>query len=716
MSYNSSKISYQIEDQFPDIYKEEGQQLIQIVQGFYEFMETQDNMAIYNSRRLFDINNIDTTFTSLLKLWRDKYLSGLPFDSENIRFIIKHITDFYQRKGSKEGINLFFKLFYDQEVDVYYPSNDILKPSASKWYLGKFVQLYPTDNLDIFNDSIGKKVYGSVSGAEAFIDSVIFVDVYNVSIPLMFLGNIRGTFVTNDSVFSINSGSKVIYGRVYGSLNAVTNYQRGRLTSGNKVGDIVEITSSKGFGAKGIITEVSESISAEIDFTIEDGNYGYTVYDANTDTGTNLLISNQNLLFDNEDLLMIREERIAQDQGNNTVYATVIGQNDQQIGILLDDSNNGAFVAGDFYTLDRIDAEANTDNNITLSSIFATIPNESARAEVTEITDTANVSIILDIIGNYLDVPLNATDYSTHPEANVPMTGSAASNSDIDINTPLNEAFIPEELTIGRISKLGNINPGLEYSNDVFIVAKESRIEAFDIRNQIISFNESTTNVTLLEGHIVKQTRDWVTWGGSTISVEAKGKIVSRVAGSIYVKHTGFYPFVKSEPFTREGSTVEIDITNLTEDLNSYPMGLNAEISGVADFATGRINEIKITESGVAYQNGSTVYIKNLSSNNEIDAVADAVVEGQGRNAGIWRTKYSHIGYSSGKVIQDSDFYQDFSYEVSTSLPEATYLETLKDIAHPAGTKLFSKFSLFDNINNTITIEDTITQELTANT
>ena len=44
--------------------------------------------------------------------------------------------------------------------------------------------------------------------------------------------------------------------------------------------------------------------------------------------------------------------------------------------------------------------------------------------------------------------------------------------------------------------------------------------------------------------------------------------------------------------------------------------------------------------------------------------------------------------------IQDSVYYQQFSYEVQTSAGQAEYLDELKKAVHPAGFNIFGKVSL----------------------
>ena len=49
---------------------------------------------------------------------------------------------------------------------------------------------------------------------------------------------------------------------------------------------------------------------------------------------------------------------------------------------------------------------------------------------------------------------------------------------------------------------------------------------------------------------------------------------------------------------------------------------------------------------------------------------------------------------NSDKYIQDSYYYQDYSYEIKAALTLDKYKDILKDTFHAAGTELFGKFVL----------------------
>lgn len=725
-----SKISYQIPFQFPQLYREEAEVLIQLVQSYYEFLETQQNQGIYHSRMILDSIDIDRTSQQMLIFFQKKYLPNFPVNEENIRFLVKNITDLYRRKGSEEGLRLFFKMFYETNIEVYYPKNDIIKPSSSTWKTGNFIQLYPVTNPLAFSDLLGLKIYGALSKAEAYVDAIQFVNVYGSSIPIIFLDKTKGTFVGLETIYTTDPIRKN-YGRIYGSLDNIINITG--ITANNRVGDIVDVYGEKGYGAKAIVTDISDTISGEINFEIVDGDFGYTL-----SSNTVLLISNQNLIVDNIYQEFILEEKVGQDIGGNTwVYGTVIGQNVNTLGIKLDDANSSFISNSPLYTIDR-------DENITKDIFLAGVAQldvDSATAEVGEISNTIEIDIVTDIIQDYIDVVLNSTNYNDSP-AEQPMSGNT---NPINLSTPLIDAFGPQKITIGSISKLTNVSPGNGYENNIFVLVKENRIKRFDIKNQILGFNSANTPFVISTGDIIRQEREITDFSGNTFTAEITGKVVDIRNDALYIKPKSFYEFVLPAHLTsntdimiyKEGVDISpIDVVSISRDDDSYPMGYNAIISAIADYELGRIEGLKIINSGIAYEHQSNLTFKNPTRwKRDFDSVhnlwdpesnipepvyedfvstsegfGEAVARGQGKSEGYWVSKSSHLNYTDGKKIQDSNFYQDYSYEVAMPLPEQTFLPSLQDLVHPVGLKFFSKFSLLETINIDINLTSDIEQ------
>lgn len=765
------KTSSAIENQFPAIYRENGTELVELVKEYYRFLEEDNRQSTHNIRRIYEYRNIDSTAKNMLVFFKNKFLNGLFFE-EDIRFAVKNILDLYRRKGSKEGIELFFKLFFDEEVQTYFPSQDMFKPSTSRWQVGTYIQLYGVSDTTIFDSLINVRIFGDKSKAEGTIDNIVFINVNNSAIPIIFLDNVKGEFTRFDNIYSLNP--LTFYGRVYGSLRSVSIDATGPGTGGNKVGDIVEIRSDVGFGAKGRVTSVTEQISGEISFRIEDGNYGYTT------SNTDILVSEQSIFFPSGvGSEFIVNERVKQSKANTDVFATVLGKRSDSIGIFLDyrelteqvlfvptDGNEfnqseqivqtnsygvevfatveleeeGFIVAvldktkpdvatqryffeknfpietigraielqkpvldveDDYFFEDGIDVQTvgrTIGSNITRTPLFVTSVNTSARAEIGTIKNTETIRIIGDLIENFLDVPLDANNYSEVPPALEEMSGTRINDVIPNLDTPLNEAFVPEEFVIGEIESLSNINPGVDHVTDVFVLARENLLSKFNIRNQVMTVS-IPAGVLLFVGDIVQQTRTITNFEGDPEVVQVRGEIIRVIGNQITVKHRSFNVFASDEPIFKEGTSIAIPVIFIQRDLTNPPLGLNAIIGGDVEDVVGKIESIDVTDSGFGYEQGSVVDIVNISkeNNNETDIVGVASVSRQGITEGRWRTFESQTNQE--KVIQDSFFYQDYSYQITTGLNARQYEDEYRNIVHPVGLKLFTQFGKTDVIN-----------------
>ncbi len=686
------KTSFFVENQFPAIYREDGRELIELVESYYRFLEENESQSVYNIRRIYEYRNIDTTLDRMLVFFKNKFLNGLFFE-EDTRFIVKNILDLYRRKGSKEGIELFFKLFFDTEVAVFFPSEDIFKPSTSAWKTGSFIQLFSTNDRELFSGIVNRKIFGDKSNAEAFVDNVYFVKVRGAYVPVIFLSDVRGEFVKFDTIYSLEP--RVTYGVVYGSMRSVEISDVG--SSGNSVGDNVDIVSDTGTGGKGRVSKVTENLSKEIQFVVQDGNYGYTT------SNTDILVSSQNAFFsDQEGAEFIVNERVKQVKNANTnieVFGTVIGTRSDSIGILVDEPQDVSYFFESSIEIETISRE----ENISKMPLFVTDKNSTASAEIGTIKNTETITIVVDLLENYLNVPLDSINYSAIPPALLEMSGTRVNSVIPTLSTPLNEAFVPETFTIGEIDTLKNIDPGFDHVSDVFVLARENLLRRFNLLDQILNVS-IPTGVVLFEGDILTQQKQILNFEGDLVTVQAKGRIVKSAGNNITVKHLSFESFVTDEPIFKEGSTIPITANSRQRDFTSRPLGLNASIRGNVETVTGRIQEIEVIDSGIGYEDGSIVNIFNTTkeSSGVADVTGIAITQRQGITEGRWSSFISHPNQE--KVIQDSFFFQDYSYEITTDIESAGYEDEYRELIHPTGLKLFTKFGKIDVININVDI------------
>ena len=118
-----------------------------------------------------------------------------------------------------------------------------------------------------------------------------------------------------------------------------------------------------------------------------------------------------------------------------------------------------------------------------------------------------------------------------------------------------------------------------------------------------------------------------------------------------------------------------------------------------AQSVLGSIEEIIITDTGSGY---ITAPIIDLSQSGDGKANANAViVEGIYAYPGRYLNDDGHI--SSYNFLEDRDYYQPFSYVIKSDKSLAKYKQTVKNLVHPSGMKLFGEYVYVRDVVETIT-------------
>ncbi len=302
----TKNISSFIKEQFPDIYRydpsrkkpekpEEAQFLIDFTKTYYDFVDaTMD-------RDIPKLRDIDTTLANFLIFFKKKYLLNLPLTDANsdvadTRFIIKHIQDLYTRKGSEESLRLLFKLFYNTEIELYYPSIAIFKASDSVWEDKIYLEFFTINTMLDYPVSKGDKLTGSITGASGYVDEIIFINYSGTLAPVAYLSNVSGKFSNDDSIMvtrTSNTGitTSTSAGKlIRGSITALSILPGAR--DGQKLGEVLKVRSAKaGTGGTALVRELAEGNTSTIGFELDAGGFGYiTPVSGNTVTLSNQVV------------------------------------------------------------------------------------------------------------------------------------------------------------------------------------------------------------------------------------------------------------------------------------------------------------------------------------------------------------------------------------------------------------------------------------------
>ena len=134
-----------------------------------------------------------------------------------------------------------------------------------------------------------------------------------------------------------------------------------------------------------------------------------------------------------------------------------------------------------------------------------------------------------------------------------------------------------------------------------------------------------------------------------------------------------------------EGEVVRL--INAPGDVGIGALGVVDRVDG----ATGAILRISVRDPGTNYL---IPPIPDFSeSANGTGATADVLLDSIFTADGFFGNNDGKL--SSNKVIQDSFFYQDYSYVLKTEVTIDNWLGTVKKVIHPAGLKVFGEVTIF---------------------
>tara|TARA_B110000977_G_scaffold69625_1_gene94579 strand:- start:5735 stop:8047 length:2313 start_codon:yes stop_codon:yes gene_type:complete len=697
-------IAFSIAQQFPAHYKEYGAELVAMVEHYYKFVESEPNMGVYNTRRMFEYRDIATTLSEMVIYFQKKYMNGLPGieDDKTTKFVIRNIMDLYRRKGTESGLILFFRMFFEADVQISYPAKHMLKPSDSVWQTGVYLQMYPNNNdfssaADVayeYKDLLSRNIYGSISKAKAIVDKINFVYLNGTLTPIIYISDPKGKFQRYDDIISRIAGEDVSFGRLNGSADSLEIDLDWGGTTGNNIGDVLDITSKYGKGGKAVVTELQAQFTGTVKYNIDDGGFGYTI------PNTKLLASNQVIVLANEDFRFEVLEVLQDTAGNS---GTVIGQNSVAVGVKMEPGNSFD-VSRDISTISRVVNFTLTEFNAVteVGDIFTiSILNDSSPGalyantgvltdvKVEELDNIESVTLITDIIGNFLNVPLNSADYNASPPALLPMSGTA---SPVVLATALEDAFDLTPFDIGTIKSFENVNPGSDYVNDTFSIAVDEQMIAFERFEQVILVDNYSASFSV--GDTINQPLTGTT--GLITGIDGD-------LGALYVLPYSYYGFKTgvSDFFNHKGNAY--DVLAVERNYTTKRFGENAIIRNETLFSQGRIAAAEIRNSGFGYVDKETVKLTDVNGKNHAQATLRA--NSQGITSGFWGSQSSHINgywtnpdsnvfeYYDGKMkIQDSDFYQEYSYVIKSTIDISKYESVVKDTMHLAGSKMFGKF------------------------
>jgi hypothetical protein len=267
----TEKISKLVQNQFPDFYKEDGPNFLAFMEAYYAWMEENDNLTD-GIRNLESYRDISTTTDDYIQYFYNTFLPGVPLEiAADKKLLAKYIRQENLSRGTLRAYRLLFRALYNEDVELSYPADQILKVSDGDWRIDRYLVADYDDNTYKF---IGKTIKGADSQAEALVEDVIARVIRGRHLMQILVSNVKGTFNHLEPIrLKSDTNATGHTTTIDAGINRVEI-----LTPGGeyRAGDIVEIQSDViGDFAKVVVTDTID-LGGVLTFSIVSGGSGYT--------------------------------------------------------------------------------------------------------------------------------------------------------------------------------------------------------------------------------------------------------------------------------------------------------------------------------------------------------------------------------------------------------------------------------------------------------
>jgi hypothetical protein len=270
-------ISYLIDSLFPDHVAANYPRLIEFAKIFFEYLE-ENNRSSYYQNTLYlqrDVREQDPEFAEYIK--RELGILSRRDYAVDPKIFYDNIVEIWQSKGSEESIKTFFRLFFNDEVEIYYPWEAVLIPSDGRWVVDTVIRV--TRLVGEPEEFAGKRIFQVASDAEAVVDRVerkVYADQVIYELKLI-PRSVVGTFIDHKVIYA----DETLTAEVYRSVVALNIQQAG---SGYKVGDKITLDGYEGMSFVAYVDSVDQNggiLGASIN-DFGSGNTPFSVIATNT--------------------------------------------------------------------------------------------------------------------------------------------------------------------------------------------------------------------------------------------------------------------------------------------------------------------------------------------------------------------------------------------------------------------------------------------------
>ena len=673
---------------------------------------------VENIQQLLNYSDPDHTISDFLSQMKEEFLNTIPTDTDDsvsVRKLIKNIKSLYRAKGTAKAHQAFFRILFNEPSQIYTPTDDMLRVSDGSWNKQTFIRCTQTALQSVYDPIFltGQKITQAndpssttINEATAIVETILKFQEGSTEIieVVVNLETTSGTFVSGATVTGISSADPdiTIGLTVAESLATAVITNNGNTLT---VGDEATLSGGAGSGARIQVEDISGAGVSEVIVNAVGANY----------------LEGDTLTFSSgtaEAVVSIVNGGFAPESGSTDIHVELesgtisgSGSGDLLLEEAVDNGRGGKF----------LDSTSIVDN----LRIRIDLENESGAMLSEEVTDSGAETIYIVNQNSEPDRPYNmeADDHivledktaESGYEGNKIVQENGSGSGDItDVRmiasgsgyTSLPTATLPA----------GRRFIGLEDQTQLVLRRAVIRLENEEGQ---IEFEQGTGNILDEQESLVTTVGDSA--GVGRIEYEDGGRILNESTFAVLaVTGATVIPFGDDIGRATSLTIIEHGINYTSAPTLAFPKyavlkTVSGTISADETFssnisgATGTVVDytaplLKYTATTSELEVGDTV--TTSGSQTAIVAKADsltgtATIGTQITTAGKYINQDGHLSEGS-KKIQDSLYYQDYSYVIRVSESINKWRDSIKRAVHPSGFYVTGEVNIQSRIDGQV--------------
>ena len=651
-----------------------GELIVGSVSGAKDTIAKYQGNPVQNIQQLLEYVDVDDTITDFLDQFRNTYLTAVPTtlaSGVSKRKLIKSVRDLYRAKGTKKGHETFFRLMFAETPELFYPTDNLLKVSAGDWSSDTVLRVVATENnpANLLGQTITQTVDIGLDALAATvnIEGVLELQEGETTVYQLILSSdsINGTFIAGAEISGIdNKNADISVSATVQSILVSANVVSGGI--GYTTADTVAVSSVTG---KDSVISIVDVGAGEIDqIIIDNPGTGYAV-------GDSVYFNNLN----------------TEGAGASAIVSCVDGAIAPEVG---DISAYGMRVFDHIVYEDGTEStDAYTGNQMQIES--GTLTNNAENYPTT----TGGGLNLANEIGQVVNIAMfsRGSGYEVFPT--VKPTSFRITWSTTALTT-FSKFAAGEQIT--------NVSGGsatLATLSNTGVATLSNVVGTFNA-NEVITGSSTLGFATITNVTQLGIGATYLAWSSSGIGSIA-GVEVSQFG-------TGYSTVPSISVPIKVLLTRNVNLAEPPNITTTTAFSVGDTIIGQTSSARGIIaawdNSRQILTVNVTLGTFSKAEILTRGASTNYAIVAEIAQGSLGSTIGTIGVTAGSFLNDKGKIseslmrIQDSFYYQDFSYVVRVGAAIADWRSQIKKAVHPAGFAMFGEVSITNKVAARLTV------------